>query len=161
MKFIETAVIAQHPRDLEALMGFLEADRETVAGVEVYRFEIDTDLIALLYDFHPEKALPEAVLEHLNPHLEALLLMVQKPFEETDRELAAHMNRIASTFSHLPTIMAVRITPESLAALPAPIREQGLFLSSRGRMMFWHPSDRDSQARIWEMLWHQLPRHQS
>ena len=156
MKIFETAIISQKPAFLAELTSFLKLDEERILDIDVYRLELAEDFIILLYDLDPEVRLPEEVIEHLRPHLSALLVITDGNFSEMRPSGISMIDELAKALPEVPAIVAVRRETELRAGAAAFVRESGLYLSESGRILYWHPADNASKQRVFRMLWKQL-----
>lgn len=156
MKILETALICPLPEYLEELASGLALEKQSVLDIEVYRYEIDEEFAILLYDLSArEKISPEA-LEHLSPHLSALLIVTDNEVEDLPAEVSGFIEEFAWNLEQVPTLLALRTDREKLQSLNPHILQSGFYLSERGRVLFWHPKQRDTRQRVWGTLWETL-----
>lgn len=161
MKILETALFSQNPQYLQELLGHLPVEKETVLDLKVYRFEIDEDLVILMYNLNTPEKIPLDVLEHLSRHLSALLVVTDEKPAKMPANLSSLIDELAGELSDKATVVAVRTEPENLQSLNAGIAAAGFYLSANGRVVFWNPEAPDSLKQVWNMLWNTLQVHAS
>lgn len=157
MRILETLLISQTPEIFEEVTSGLPFRRQEFMGLEAYRLEIDDDLAMLLYHLPFSESLPLQMMEQIQPYLQAILLVVhgkmveENPFSGTDYE------QWIMDMGELPVEVAVRMEMKNLNYLNDIIREEGLYLSEQGNIIFWHPLLKPSQLNVWKALWAHLP----
>lgn len=161
MKILETALFSQNPQYLQELLNHLPLEKETVLDLEVYRFEIDEELVILMYNLNTPEKIPIDVLEHLSRHLSALLVVTDERPAKMPANLSSLIDELAGKLSDKAAVVAVRTEKENLQSLNAGIAATGFYLSSKGRVVFWNPETPDSLKQVWNMLWNTLQVHAS
>lgn len=156
MKILETALICPLPEYLEELVSGLPLEKQSVLDIEVYRCEIDEGFAILLYDLSAREKISPETLAHLYPHLSALLIVTDNELEDMPAEISGFIEEFAWNLEHVPTVLALRTDREKLQSLNPHILQSGFYLSGRGRVLFWHPKQRDTRRRVWETLWETL-----
>ncbi len=157
MRILETLLISQTPEIFEEVISGLPFRRQEFMNLESYRLEIDDDLAILLYHLPLSEPLPYEVIEQIQPYLQAILLVVhgkiveENPFSESDYE------QWIMDMGELPIEVAVRMEMKNLNYLNDIIREEGLYLSKQGKIIFWHPLLKPSQLNVWKAVWAHLP----
>ncbi len=69
MKIVETAVWTHNQNLFEELSQRLPLDKTSVMNIDVHRFEIDDELVVLMYEFQNGVKYPPELLDHLEHHL--------------------------------------------------------------------------------------------
>jgi hypothetical protein len=156
MKIVETAIISQKPQYLEELTQSFPLEKETVLDIEVYRFEIDEDLVILLYDLNNKEKVSDAVLEHLSRHLAGFLVISDTQVTKFPPNTSALIDNIANRLSGKPTLVAVRTDEKKHRALNDTIADSGFYLSEKGRVLFWTPEKENTIRQVWRMIWDTL-----
>ena len=153
MKILETAVLSQMPQLIEELTASLRLKKESVAGIDVFRLEVEPDFIILLYDLSVEKELPGEVVVHLKDHLSALLILFDEVISELPEDGASFIDGLAKDLVHKPTVVAVRSETAKVQKVNLTTNGNGFYLSNFGRILFWHPELSESQKQVWHTLW--------
>lgn len=156
MKILETIVLSQKPNYFAELMMPLAPDKINVMGIDVYRVEIDDELIIMLYDLNMEEELPADVIRHLQPHLGALLILSDGNFESLGSEEATLLEEFGVALADRPIVLGIRSKKSELGNIPAAIIENGVYLSVKGRILFWDPSIETTKKRVLNTLWNAL-----
>lgn len=156
MKIVETAVWTYNQALFEELSQRLPLDKTSVMNIDVYRFEIDDELVVLMYEFQNGVKYPPELLDHLEHHLAGLLIVTESKDALKIAETPEDVDKLAEKLVDKPTVMAVKLAPGKIAAMNGAISEDGFYLSPRGRIAFWHPDAGDSALKVWEMIWQSL-----
>ena len=152
MNFIETAMISVSPEISKSLLDNLFEKNGEVLGVPVYRFEIDADTVAMVYDLVNAPNLPEELLHHLLPHLHSVLIATDAGKNNLSVAHREKMDRLCHKFAGIPTTVAVLTEPKQIKKLTIPVLN-GLFLAENSRIFLWHPDFPALKQHLWESLW--------
>ncbi|GEM_PF-6581842 len=158
MRILETLLISQTPEIFEEVISGLPFRRQELMGLDAYRLEIDDDLAMLLYHLPLSESLPLQVIEPIQPYLQAILLVVHGKIVEANPFSGTEFEKWIMEMAELPIAMAVRMEMKNLNYLNDIIRENGLYLSGQGNIVFWHPLLKPSQLNVWKALWAHLTR---
>lgn len=156
MKIFETLILSQEAQFFEELTSFLKLENEKIMDLDVYRLEIDEDLVFLMYHLDPERKIPRGVLEHLGPHLTAFLVITNGEFGEILPSTISTINDLAKDLSGTPTIMAIRADTRLKSLLNETVGRDGLYLCQKGRVVFWDPDSPATKKQVFQLLWKDL-----
>ena len=156
MKILETAIFSQQPEYLQELLSGLTVETENLLDLDVYRLEVDEDLVILIYDLSKGDKILSDVLEHLSRHLSALLIITDENVSGISANVSSLLDELAGELSDKAVVVAVRSAEKSLQALNEPLTESGFYLSEKGRVIFWNPENPATVQRIWDMIWNTL-----
>ena len=146
MRIMETIVISQASQYQQELMSELPTLRQRVYGVDVDRLEISKDLIVQLYHFSLESGIPGEILDHLQAHLNAMVMIVD--FERISDQENPDLDQIRKSVPGVPAILAIR-SEKDILPYNRDAKAAGLLLSDNARMYFWHPEEKRSKANVW------------
>lgn len=79
MKILETAVVAERAELLGELAAELPLQKERILDIDVYRLEIDEDLVILMYHLDEDQKMAPEMMDHLQEHLGAFLVVADNP----------------------------------------------------------------------------------
>lgn len=155
MQIIETLVVEQSPEMFSGIAEILTLSDLKQVEVPIYRFEVDPDLVILIYRLNSERRIKKEILDSILPHLKLVILLSDKKSFSAE-ELASFVpEQLMSRQGDVPFILALREKNGEIL-LPDKIKQHGLFLGEKSRMMFWNPDDPTSILRIWEEGWGDL-----
>ena len=151
MKFIETAILSESESLTNQLLSSVFTPVGSVSGVPSYRFGIDTESIAMAYDLSAVEDDSEHLINHLLPHLSKTLLIVDRLSENVSTQQREKIETLSYQLEGIPTIVALAC-PQSYFDTLKQTANEGLYLSDNGRIVFWHPDNKESIYRVWENL---------
>lgn len=156
MKILETAVVAERAELLDELAAELPLEKERLLDIDVYRMEIDEDLVILMYHLVEDQKIAPEIIDHLQEHLGAFLVIAGNPGGSEFFPGAEAVEELARRLEGRPTVVAVKTETAALKSLHADIRSAGFFLSEKGRVMFWNAASPASRRQVWNTLWQAL-----
>ena len=156
MKILETAVVAERAELLGELAAELPLQKERILDIDVYRLEIDEDLVILMYHLDEDQKMAPEMMDHLQEHLGAFLVVADNPGGNGFFPGAEAAEELARRLEGRPTVVAVKSDADALKLLNADIRSAGFFLSPKGRVMFWNAASPASRRQVWNTLWQSL-----
>jgi hypothetical protein len=151
MKFIETAILSESESLTKQLISTVFTPVGTIKGVPGYRFGIDTESIAMAFDLSAVDDSAEHLIDHLVPHLSKTLLIVDRLSENVSAQQREKIENLCHQLAEIPTIVALAC-PQSYFDSLKQTASEGLYLSDNGRIVFWHPENKESIYRVWENL---------
>ena len=155
MQIIETLVIEQAPEMFSGMGEILPLSDLEQVEVPIYRFEVDSDLVILIYRLNSERQIKKEILDNILPHLKAVILLFDRSLFSTENYSLPFWDQLMEREREVPVILAVKAENADIA-LSEKIKSRGLYLGEKSRMMFWDPADRASLLRIWQEGWGNL-----
>ncbi len=146
MRIMETIVISQDGQYQQELMSELPTLRQRVYGVDVDRLEISEDLIVHLYHFSLEGGIAGEILDHLQGHLSAMVMIAD--LEQIRNQENNDLDEIRKTVNNVPAILAIR-SEKDVLPYNRDAKASGLLLADNARMFFWDPEDKRSKGIVW------------
>jgi len=160
MKILETAIIAEKPEFLNALLSRFPVSREKVLDIDVYRLELSESAVMIIYNLDPNKRYSDEILLHLEPHLRGLIVAVNEKDMQIETNHAENIETYLKQYSGTPTILTVA-TDQSLPAFAnQAVVNNGFYLENDGRILFWNQADPESLKNIWKTLLKSIPANQ-
>lgn len=156
MKILETAVVAERAALLDELAAELPLEKERILDIDVYRMEIDEDLVILMYHLAGEQKISLEIVAHLQEHLGAFLVVADNSGGNGFFPDAEAAEELARLLEGRPTVVAVKTEAGALKSLNEDIRSAGFFLAEKGRVMFWNTASPASRRQVWNTLWQAL-----
>jgi hypothetical protein len=151
MKFIETAVLSESESLKNQLLSSIFTPIGDINGIPSYRFGINTESIAMAFDLSGIEEKDAHIIDHLLPHLSKTLLIVDQITESVPSLLREKIETLCYQLAEIPTIVALAC-PKSYFDTLKQTATEGLYLSDNGRIVFWHPENKESIYRVWENL---------
>jgi len=152
MKIIEVLLLAQNEVFLEEMMHPISSNKDTFMGYRVYRWEVNPDLIILIYAISLEKEISKKFLDHIKSHLYGFLLVVDESFKYNLGMGLPVLEQFGSKMKELPFMIAVKLEMEKLDLLKEPLRKKGFILEEMSKMRFWNITDLKSVVEVWNDL---------
>jgi len=155
MKTLEVLIVESQTNFKDQLWSVIQTQHEKVLNTNVYRYEIDFDLDCLFYNLDLENPQSLALVDHLKPHISALLIISDSSFmkDSNNKDL---IDSVTKDFGDVPIVYGINVKPEYLEKLDSEIRNSGLYLSDRGRLCFWNENDRHSMVNVFNLLLSEL-----
>lgn len=148
MNIFEILVLSSNTDYKDKLISVLPLEQAKVMNTTVYRYVVDNNFQCLLHDVNLENPQGLSIIDHLKPHVSAILFILDPSFIEEDSNERKLLEGILSNVDIVPTVVAL-----NGGELPDErFRESGLYLSDRGRLIFWNESDRRSMLNVWQQL---------
>jgi hypothetical protein len=156
MKTIEVLIVESQTRFNDQLLSTIIAQHEKVLNNDVYRYEIDFNLDCLFYNLDLENSQSLSLVNHLKPHISALLILSDSSFMKGNDNKDV-IDSVTKEFGGIPVVCGVNVPPDYLEELDPQIKNNGLYLSEQGRLCFWNENDHRSMLNLFEMLLTKLP----
>ncbi len=153
MEIYETLFIRNGFEKSLEIFKVLPVDRQEIMGVSVYRYEVNSSLVFLIYDLNLENPFSPQLFEHIQPHLNGLVLVAPEEVDEVEFSGKSWLTGLLEARTAIPTVLALQMADTAFASLDESIRQRGLYLGPAARLVYWSPSYPASVQNIWETLW--------
>jgi len=161
MKILETAIIAEKPEFLDALLSRFPVSREKVLDIDVYRLELSESAVMIIYNLDPNKRYSDEILLHLQPHLRGLIIALNEKDMQIETNHADNIETYLKQYPGTPTILAVATHQSLLAVVNKAVIKNGFYLDNDGRILFWNQENAESLKNIWTTLLQAIQTNQS
>ncbi len=161
MKILETAIIAEKPEFLAALLSRFPVSREKVLDIDAYRLELSESTVMIIYNLDTNKRYADEILLHLEPHLRGLIVALNEKDMQIETNHADNIETYLKQYPGTPTILAVATHQSLLAVVNKAVIKNGFYLENDGRILFWNQEDAESLKNIWTTLLQAIQANQS
>jgi hypothetical protein len=158
MKIAEILIIGINQDYKDFMLSVLALDGHSIADVDIYQLEIDSELKVLFYDLDLDHRIPEEFIEHIKPHLAGVLIITDLSFSLKSIPKRDFVNSLIVELSDLgsgreiPIIVAVGFSGEEQGNISESLEISGFYLSKSSRMLLWNSENIDSIKKIWRSL---------
>jgi len=167
MKIAEILIIGINQDYKDFMLSVLALEGQSIADVDIYQLEIDSELKVLFYDLDLDHRIPEEFIEHIKPHLAGVLIITDSSFSLKSIPKRDFVNSLIVELSGLrsrkdtPIIVAVGFNGEEQANISENLEISGFYLSKNSRLLLWDSNNIGSIKRIWRSLLVDLQRESS
>ena len=158
MRILETLVLAQNQRIFEDLSKGLSLGYTDTFNFPVYRLELAPQLVVLFYVISPELKVEKLLLNSILPHIIGVLMVSNRDSFDDMKFPQGMVEEVEKMLETVVSILAIENSENWNEQLPDYIYEKGLFLSERGRLLFWNKEDAESTLQIWKVAFRKLLR---
>lgn len=158
MKIAEILIIGINQDYKDFMLSVLALDGHSIADVDIYQLEIDSELKVLFYDLDLDHRIPEEFIEHIKPHLAGVLMITDSSFSLKSIPKRDFVNALIAELSEresgreIPIIVAVGFNGEEQSNVSENIEISGFYLSTKSRLLLWNSENIDSIKKIWRSL---------
>ncbi|GAB4366496.1 MAG: hypothetical protein Kow0042_06440 [Calditrichia bacterium] len=156
MTIVETLAIQSKEGLFESLSSPLNLNPVEGLDFPVYRLEINPEMVILIYQITGEQEIPDALWENIHRHLKAVLFISERDTFGDWEPSPMILDKLLDLEERTAMLIALESDEDWTEQIPDYISQKGLFLGEKARLLFWQGEDRDSQLKVWEMVWGEL-----
>ncbi|UCF65259.1 MAG: hypothetical protein JSW33_05360 [bacterium] len=153
MKIIDVLLLEQAQGLFEKFAQGIAVQKVEDSRVQVYRLEIDPQLIILFYVGEINNKMPAYLVENIGPGLKRIIWLLDDQ-QFSDMKAVEEYGSMVGQFDELiPAAVVLKTDHSKWGKMAENLVNEGLFLGNHSRLYFWNQDIERDALRIWKSIW--------